>query len=46
MWDQTNLGSFMDWIPLFKDSEENMLFVNCNPENPKYNQVAITVNYC
>lgn len=42
MWDQTNLGSFMDWIPLFEDSENNMLFVNCNPENPKINQIAIT----
>jgi len=41
--DKTNngFGNFLEWIPIYKDTEFNGILYNCNPESNNYGKYAI-----
>lgn len=41
VWNNCEFGSIMDWIPIYKDDEYNMILVNRNPESKYYEDVCL-----
>jgi hypothetical protein len=35
-------GNFMEWIPIYKDVSKSMIFINLNPDSPKFKQVSMS----
>jgi hypothetical protein len=35
-------GSMIDWIPIYKDNDDDMILLCCNPLNKFYNRCALT----
>lgn len=40
-WDQLQYGSVLDWIPVYRDEEYNMVLVNRYEGSPYFNQVSM-----
>lgn len=41
IWNNCEFGSMMDWIPIYKDDEYNMILINCNPNSPYHNEICL-----
>ncbi len=41
MWEYTELGNMLDWVPLYEDYDHNMIYQNRNPNSNRYEVVAL-----
>lgn len=35
-------GNFMEWIPVYKDASQSIIYINLNPDSPKFKQVSMS----
>ena len=40
-WNLTQFGSILDWVPLYKDKEYNMILLNCNKKSNLVGRLAL-----
>lgn len=44
LWENCEFGSMMDWIPIYKDDEFNMILINCNPNSSSFKKIALAAS--
>ncbi len=40
----SKFGSFIDYLPIVRDDDFNMILMNCNPDSPNYQKVVLKSN--
>jgi hypothetical protein len=43
-WNYSNFGSLLDWIPIYRDVEYNMILINCNKNSSLVGTFALMSN--